>query len=310
MDETDASAIGTRLDTIQANLSNHMLANDRKFSEIDSVLKTGVPKMTDTTDNIKIHNHATDPNAALIAAMGNKGNDGFMGGGLMGGLLLGSLLRNGGGLFGGNGDGAAASAMMRNPPEQNQANMDLMAGIGAVDKAVAVSTAAMEASQAQQSAGIVAQLNSVTSSLATRVDGVKETVNAMAMVLAQQINGLEKTTMENRYIVAQNITADGDKTRALITDQYQDTLNRQLTEANAALIELRGDQRLRATEVNVTQTVNQMQQQQQQQQQFANLQNLLLDAVQSIRATNQAINIGAGTLTANPTNTNTNTRVN
>ncbi|HHV7344219.1 hypothetical protein [Enterobacter ludwigii] len=31
---------------------------------------------------------------------------------------------------------------------------------------------------------------------------------------------------------------------------------------------------------------------------------------QNIRATNQAINIGAGTLTANPTNTNTNNKIN
>lgn len=250
----------------------------------------------------------------------NTGGDGmFGGGGMIGGLLLGTLLgRNGGGLFGNNGvDGGAGmvgGAVLRNPPEQNQANMDLMASIGAVDKAVAVSTAAMEASQAMQSANIVSQLNNVTGSLATRIDGTKETVNAMAMVLSQQLNGVDKNILENRYLVSQNITADGDRTRSLITAQYEQTLNRQLSDANAAIIELRSDERsarrAHDNEINVTQTVNQAQAQTQQQQQWSGLYNLISDAAQSIKATNQAINIGAGTLTANPTNTNTNTRVN
>jgi hypothetical protein len=251
---------------------------------------------------------------------GNAGGDGMFGGGggLIGGLILGSLLRQGnGGLFGNNGtDGAGVvgGAVLRNPPEQNQANMDLMASIGQVDKAVAVSTAAMEASQAMQSANIVSQLNNTTSSLATRIDGTKETVNAMAMVLAQQLNGVDRNILENRYAISQNITADGDRTRSLITAQYEATLNRQLSEANAAIIELRADERsarrAHDNEINVTQTVNQAQQQSQQQQQWNGLYNMLADAAQSIRATNQAINIGAGTQTANPTNTNTNTRVN
>lgn len=260
------------------------------------------------------------PMLMSMATKGNNTGDGMFGGGggLIGGLLLGSLLRNGnGGLFGGNGgDGAGVigGATLRNPPEQNQANMDLMASIGQVDKAVAVSTAAMEASQAAQSAGIVSQLNNVAGSLSTRIDSTKETVNAMAMVLAQQLSGVDKSIMENRYAISQNITADGDRTRSLITAQYEATLNRQLSEANAAIIELRADERsarrAHDNEINVTQTVNQAQQQSQQQQQWGNLYNMLSDAVQSIRATNQAINIGAGTLTANPTNTNTNTRVN
>lgn len=260
----------------------------------------------------------------MLMSMATKGNsnDGGMfggggGGGLIGGLILGSLLRNGnGGLFGGNdGNGAGvAGAVLRSPPEQVQANMDLMAGIGAVDKAVAVSTATMEASQAAQSAGIVSQLNNVTASLATRIDGTKETVNAMAMVLSQQINAISQTTMENRYVISQNITADGDRTRSLITSQNDAMLNRQLSDANAQIIELRNESRLqdrtRGIEVNMTNNQNQLQQQQQQQQQMANLFGLMSDTLQSIRATNQAINIGAGTLTANPTNTNTNTRVN
>lgn len=244
---------------------------------------------------------------------GGDGGLGFGGGGLIGGLILGTLLRNNGGLLGGN-DGVGG-AVLRNPPEQNQANMDLMASIGAVDKAVAVSTAAMEASQANQTIGITSQLNNITSSLASRVDGVKEAVNAGTMVLAQQIAGLSQTTMENRYELSKDVQNDGDKTRALLTQQYEINLQRQLADANAAIIELRGDNRLsertRGIEITTTNNINQAQAQQQQQAQFnalAGLVSNLANDLQYIRATNQAINVGSGTQTASPTNTNTNIR--
>jgi hypothetical protein len=247
--------------------------------------------------------------------MMSGGGDGLFGGGggLIGGLILGSLLRNNGNLFGGNGDGAAAAALGgRIPAEQATANMSLMQSIGQVDKAVAVSTAAMEASQAAQSAAIVSQLNNTTASLATRIDATKETVNAMAMVLAQQLNGLEKTTMENRYELSRDINNDGDKTRALVTAQYEAALNRQLSDANAAVIALQTRfehaERARGIEVTTTNNINQMQQQSQQQQQYGQLYGALWSLAQNIQSANSAINVGSGTQTANPLNTNTNIR--
>ena len=234
------------------------------------------------------------------------------GGGLIGGLILGSLLRNNGNLFGGDGAGAAALAGARIPPEQATANMSLMQSIGQVDKAVAVGTAAMEASQAAQSAAIVAQLNNVTSSLANRIDDTKSAVNSGTMVLAQQLNGVQQQVMENRYQLAQDINNDGDKTRALITAQYEATLNRQLSDANAAVIALQARfdtaERTRGVEVTTTNNINQMQQQQQQQQQYGHLYNAIWSLAQNIRSNNEAINVGSGTLTANPVNTNTQIR--
>lgn len=247
---------------------------------------------------------------SMIMGGGNDGLFGAGGGGLIGGLILGSLLRNNGNLFGG--DGAAGGAVLRNPPEQNQANMDLMQAVGAVDKSVAVSTAAMEASQATQTLGITSQLNSITQALASRVDGVKDVVNAGTMVLAQQLNGVEKSIMENRYELAKDISTDGDKTRALIVSQYEATLNRQLSDANAAVIALQAKLDngavARGVEVTTTNNINQMQQQQQQQAQWGQLYNVLWGLAQNIRSNNEAINVGSGTLTANPTNTNTNIR--
>jgi hypothetical protein len=221
---------------------------------------------------------------------GGGGGDGLFGGGggggLIGGLILGSLLRQGnGGLFGGENGGGGAAAVTG----QATANMQLMQSIGAVDKAVAVNSATFEASQANQSLGLTNQFNNITSSLASRIADVNQNV------------------MENRYELAKDIATDGAATRALIVAQYEATLNRQLGDANAEIIALRGRSALDAATNGITLTntnnINQMQQQAQQQQQYASLANLIYGLGQNI--TNGAINVGSGTLTANPVNTNT-----
>ena len=198
MEET----IPSTLEGVRDALITHKVANKEQFhvmeekyhkleEEVETLVTEEAKEKTMATETINV---GSGDNAALMAMLaGQRGNNDGMfggGGGILGGLLLGGLLRNGG--LGGLG-GGAEGAMLRSPPEQTQANMSLMAAIGGVDKAVAVSTAAMEASQANQSAGIVSQLNNVTGSLATRVDGVKEAVNANAMVLSQQLNGVEKS---------------------------------------------------------------------------------------------------------------------
>jgi hypothetical protein len=251
----------------------------------------------------------------MIMGMGGSGGGDLFGGGggLVGGLILGSLLRNNGNLFGGDGAGGAAlGATLRNPPEQNQANMDLMASIGAVDKSVAISTATMEASQATQTLGITTQLNNIASSIASRVDNVKDVVNTNAVALMQGQAAINQNIMENRYELSKDISSDGEKTRALITQQYELNLQRQLADANAAIIELRSREfagtAARGVEVTTTNNINQMQQQQQQQTQYGQLANLIWSLGQSIRNDNSAINVGSGTQTSTPTNTNTNIR--
>lgn len=235
---------------------------------------------------------------------------GLGGGGLIGGLILGTLLRNNGNFFGG--DNGAAGAVLRSPPEQVQANMSIMQSLGAIDKGVAVAQAANENSNAMQTNMLSGQMSQVAQATVAQITGVKEAVNAGTMVLAQQLNGLQQVTMENRYQLAQDIANDGDKTRALITAQYEATLNRQLTDANAEIVALQNRafaaDATRGVEVTTTNNINQMQQQSQQQQQFGQLYNAIWGLAQSIRSSNEAINVGSGTLTANPTNTNTNIR--
>lgn len=311
MDETTSTAETN--DAVYAVQAHAKKAEEHYESLHKQIKKLGEEKMSESINVLP----SQDNTAMLMAALGNRGNTGdggmFGGGGMIGGLILGSLLRNNGNLLGG--DGGAGGAVLRSPPEQNQANMDLMASIGQVDKAVAVSTAAMEASQATQTIAINNGLNSLAQGLSLRVDGVKDSVNAGTMVLSQQLNGVQQQVMANRYELSKDISTDGEKTRALITQQYELNLQRQLADANAAIIELRGDNRLaersRGIEVTTTNNINQMQQQQQQQRQLTDLGNIvsnLANDLQYIRATNQAINIGGGTQTANPANTNTNVR--
>ena len=270
-----------------------------------------------TKEKLKEINMAEVMTPGMIMGMGGNSGDGLFGGGggggLIGGLILGSLLRNGGNLLGnGDGAGAALGATLRNPPEQNQANMDLMQSIGAVDKAVAVSTAAMEASQANQTIGLTAAINGLAQGLSMRVDNVKDVVNQNAVALMQGQAAINQNIMENRYELSKDISADGEKTRALITQQYELNLQRQLADANAAIIELRSREfsgnAARGVEVTTTNNINQMQQQQQTQAQYGQLANLIWSLGQSIRSENAAINVGSGTQTASPTNTNTNIR--
>ena len=273
--------------------------------------------MADTSQNTEENKMTPQDTINLFSnpmggTMGGAGAG--LGAGIVGGLLGTALFgRNGlnGGLAGDVGAGALG-ATLRNPPEQNQANMDLMAAIGAVDKSVAVSTSAMEASQATQTLGITTQLNNVASSLASRTDNLKDVVNQNSVALMQGQSTINQNIMENRYELSRDISNDGEKTRALITQQYELNLQRQLADANAAIIELRSREyagsAARGVEVTTTNNINQMQQQQQQQAQYGQLANMIWGLGQSIRNTDSAINVGSGTQTSTPTNTNTNIR--
>lgn len=300
-----------------SEINTQLIETPRLFSSTTST-ETNVKKEENKMAEV------INPSGMLMSG----GGDGLFGGGggLIGGLILGSILRNnGGGLFGGdgNGVGAAALAGARIPPEQAAANMSLMQAVGAVDKSVALNAAAFEASQATQSLGLTNQFNNVTGSLASRVEGVKDVVNTNNVALMQGQNALmqsqmtstaaiNQNIMENRYELSRDISNDGEKTRALLVSQYEAALNRQLSDANAAVIALQNRfdnaERSRGIEVTTTNNINQMQQQSQQQQQYGQLYNALWSMAQQIQNTNSAINVGSGTQTANPLNTNTNIR--
>jgi hypothetical protein len=131
-------------------------------------------------------------------------------------------------------------------------------------------------------------------------------------MLSQQLNQVNTNMLTGFNNTERAIVADGTTTRALIVQQYEANLQRELATAQNEIIELRGDRRLQEASAGITLTntnnINQMQQQTQQQQQYGQLANMIWGLGQSIRSTNEAINVGSGTLTANPSNTNTNIR--
>jgi hypothetical protein len=304
----DDTTTGVPISTAAAEEAMEALKKQASFAE-DYYRKLA----SQVKENLKDTNMAEVMTPGMIMGMGGGGGDGLFGGGggggLIGGLILGSLLRQGnGGLFGGDGNGAGAAAVT----SQGLADMSLMQAIGQVDKAVAVSTAAMEASQANQTIGLTNQFNNVTGSLANRIEGVKDTVNSNAVVLMQQLNAVNTQVLTTANDTQTAVYNDGDKTRALITQQYELNLQRQLADANAAIIELRSREfsgnAARGVEVTTTNNINQMQQQQQQQAQYGQLASLIYALGQNITATNAAINVGSGTQTASPANNNTNIR--
>jgi hypothetical protein len=239
--------------------------------------------------------------------MGNLfGSNDNMGGGMIGGLILGSLLRNNGNLFGGNGDGAAigaGGAMLRTPPEQAAANMSLMAGIGDIKQAVAVGVATTETSNANQTGQLTSAVLQSTSANQLAVAGVKDAVNANSVVLMQQLNQVNTNIMESKYELSRDITADGEKTRALITANMVTDLNNQLAD-------LRVQRAIADNGVTVTNNINQNQAQQQQQQQLGFVVNALSGVVAELqRNTQSVVNLGtmsgsAGSQTANNTRVN------
>ena len=252
---------------------------------------------------------------------------GGLGAGLLGGVLGGALLGgNNGGLFGNRNGGAVID------PWQNQANMSLMAGIGEVKAAIPAAegqvqlalagaqmnvTNAVNAGTGATIGAISAFESSVMNNLNMQTqmnqkgfsDGILATVNSgTSNLLATK--DLMAQSDRNSWAITQAITADGAMTRALIQSIDKTNDSRLITDLSNQVTELRGDQRLQAATagINVTTTnnINQMQQQQQQQQQYNQLASYIATLAQSIRSTNEAINVGSGVLTANPTNTNTN----
>ena len=174
------------------------------------------------------------------------------GGGLIGGLILGSLLRNNGNLFGGNnGDGMggafATQAGVQSVVNQSaiqQELADLKAAVPLAEASLQAHLAAMQnalqqnifQSQVVTQAGFSAQvqnLNQIENNVLRETAGLNLAVANVDRNLAVQTGVLTSAVKD-----------DGEKTRALITAQYEATLNRQLGDANAEIVALRNRQDL------------------------------------------------------------------
>lgn len=261
--------------------------------------------------------------------MGNLG--GGLGGGLLGGILGGALLGGGGGVwgnrnFGNSGFGSfEATQILSN--QLNGLSESMNSNLNAVNQG-------LSAALTTQSAGITAAVNNVNSNLGNimlcqDIASIRDAISASTAGLTAGINASNIANLQGQAGITSAVNAgtfasvtatkdaqaalcaairdDGDKTRALLTEQYTMNLQRELGVAQAALSEERHAGRVREVEVNVSQTVNQnqaqLQLQAQQQQQFqllaqltAGINNLAND-IQAVRQTQSTVNFG--TMTGN-----------
>lgn len=253
--------------------------------------------------------------AGLIAALGNRNNDG-MGMAALAPMLAGmnnngmnnlwpiillALLGRRGGLgFGGDGDGCGGGVS----PGQAALLQTLTEGQSALRQEIP-----------EQTIQLLQDANLNQTATQASLTSVKDAIQNALLFAAQGHAAINQNVSAQGCQTRETVQNDGDKTRALITAQYEANLQRELTVAQSALVEERHASRVRDVEVRVSQTVNQNQMQAQaqaqQQAQFERLFGLfgaLSAQVNKSRADQDIINLG--TMLASGTQTPTTTQVN
>jgi hypothetical protein len=227
------------------------------------------------------------------------GGGGGMEGGLGGGLLLGLLLGRGG-LLGNNGnDGGCVTPEMLNQQT-----------LGDIKAAIPYNEAQVQLALAGAVTQLSAQATADTQYLSNQNQNAALAAATTAALLTRDIAAVDTNVDRQSTAIQIAIAADGEKTRALITNNQIAELNQRLTVAQLENAENRSIQREQNNSHNMTVTVNQAQAQQQLQ---AQRQDFLLNSLvsgfgQLARATNSQVVVGStgvtGTQSANPTNVN------
>ena len=277
--------------------------------------------------------------ASLIKSLGDGSMGNIFGGsdntgsGLIGGLILGSLLRNNGNLLG-NTDGVVTAGRAATPNDVqdtvgfintiqdiNAARRDIFQSQGNIQGQIAQSLQSQTVTSLQEQVALLTAINNATQVTGNAIDSVNANLSSHSDLLSTRIADLslgmatgfsatQAAIAAANYQTAQAITADGDKTRALIQSIETANLNRELAVAQNEISELRNEGRIRDTGVSVTNNINQNQAQAQQQQQLGYLVNALNGVVTELqRNTQSVVNLGtmsgsAGAQTANNTRVN------
>lgn len=235
------------------------------------------------------------------------------GGGLASALVLSSLMGKRDGCSGDYGrdrgvDGAVIAAINAaiSANETLSSLGDIKASVPLAEGQVQLALAqAVQALQNSNAANTNLVINGQTQAMLTSATN--------QALLARDIAGVNANVSSTGCDIINAVRDDGNATRALITQNTIAELNRIAEERQDEIIELRYNQNRERDKhgIDITMINNQNQNQLQFQQQAQVLNQLscgIVDALQSIRATNQAINIGSGVMSASPTNTNTNVR--
>lgn len=273
-----------------------------------------------------------NPNAGMGGALG-----GGLGAGLLGGIL-GTALLGRRGLDGLGTDGVVAAPATLAGVESVVNNAAIMQSLGDIKASVplaegqvqlALAGAQMDLNNSisQANASNIAAVSALSTNLMNNLNmqtqmNQKGFADNAAVTVAQgnanmlAIKDASILAERNSWALNQAITADGDKTRALIQSIDKTNDSRTITNLANEVTELRHEGRLRGLEGNITisntntaNAVAQQQQAQQQQQQLA----VLAAQLQALWQQNQHIqqgvlNIGSGTVSGN-SQTAANTRV-
>jgi hypothetical protein len=275
-----------------------------------------------------------NPNQGMGGALG-----GGLGAGLLGGILGGALLgRNGLNGLGGGVDGVVGPAATLQGVESVVNNAAIMQSLGDIKAAVPLAEGQIQLALAGAQMDLNNSISQTTASVIGAVGAGNSAIMAnqnmqtqmnqkgfsdtAAAVVAQGTANLLATkdaatqALQSSWLLNQAVTADGDKTRALIQSIDKTNDSRLITQLANEVTELRNEGRLRGVEGNITisntntaQAVAQQQQSQQQAQQLAVLGAHLQALYQQNQHIQQGVlNIGSGTVSGN-SQTAANTRV-
>jgi hypothetical protein len=207
----------------------------------------------------------------------------------------------------------------------NIGQVALMSKLGSIEGAIPLVGSQVQLAVCEASAGTNAEVSRLALGAAQGFANVKDAVQANGVANLLATNAAERTTLtsaatllaaikDSQYATAIALRDDGDKTRAQSALYHEANLQRKLAVVEGALLEERANYRAKVSEVNVSQTVNQIQaqsQEQAQRQETALLVRSLCDRVNSLQnavATNSNLIVGntggvlTGAQTSNPVN--------
>lgn len=252
---------------------------------------------------------ATDIVGGYPAAYAGGLGGGIGGLGLVGLIGLNSFLGNRG--LDGFGAGVPGAVAGTTVLEQNVS--ELRKDVQGVNTTVHQLGNEIQAALAQQTLGQTGEFRNLDNQICEVEKTALQTAHAASIqgmqntqMLSNQLTAFQVSNDKEFCAIKSQINADGDATRALITQNLIDGLRNEL------LQERRGREN-REIEINVqnnaTQTQNQLQAQLQSQNQFlASMFNSLGDQVN--RAANSVVNVGSGSVAGGQTSNQSNTKVN
>jgi hypothetical protein len=245
------------------------------------------------------------PSVAVV-----PGGGGLADGGLLSTVLLLSAL--GGNGLGGNHKDCVDQASI-NGLLAALNNNSVLGKLGSIEAAIPYNEAQVQLALAGQMASITQQNTDNTQHLGTQLGQIQLGQLVQSNAIQNAIAGVDTNVDRSTTTVTNAINASENRLANLFTENViqglrddKVILSNQLAEERA---ERNRDRDRSVLEITMIQNSQQVSLQNQENKfEFERMRNLIYDTVQSIRATNQAINIGAGTLTSTPTNTNTNVK--